>query len=157
MRTVSSLVILTLLTPLCVGCKKGGGAAGGGPQTHEACVQSAVTSLKNAAAAFNGVTDAKSAEQAVTIVQQETQNLRSYRDRLVALGKPSSAQKAKANKHTSDAVGAAQAMTRAVSEINSRIQAKRFAPELANRLTAAVQGLGQAMVDFGEQTKPLGE
>lgn len=121
--------------------------------THEAVVREAVASMRRAAEAMDKAIDTASAEQAVSVVNREAQNLQRLRRRLAELGQPSRNQVARVKQLSPEIFNGAQAVTNGTAAALGRIQAGRFDRDLSIRLATASQDFGQAMVDFSQQAR----
>jgi hypothetical protein len=152
MRWLRSFWIAVLPVALLGGCRKSAQT-----ESHEALVKEAIVSMRNTASSLNNATDATSAEQAVKVVQRETQNLQTLRQRLAGLGKASSSERERVKRHSQDMIAASDALSQAVAAAVGKIQAGRLPPELGRRLAATTHDYGKAMVDYGHQTTPLFE
>lgn len=126
-------------------------------QTHEWLVKEAILSMRKTASSLNGVNDATSAEQAVKVLQDETQNLQSLRQRLTTMDKAAGPERDRVKQHSQDMIDASQKMKQASSTMVGKIKAGQFPRDLAQQLAAASVDYGKAMADFGQQATPLFE
>jgi hypothetical protein len=127
----------------------------GAKRSHERVVVDAIATMRTYAASLNKVNDAASAEQAIPAVQSEAQKLQRLRQELASLGPCSADERARMHRHSDEIVSASQGAHQASAGAIRTIQAGQIPEDVADRVKRAAAGFGQAMVDFGQQLKPL--
>src|SRR6266567_1877765 len=110
MRWIQRFWVVVPAVALLGGCRKS--PPPGQSQTHETLVKEAIVSMQDSASSLNRVTDATSAEQAVKVLQRQTQNLQSLRQRLAELGGASSSERARVKQHSQAVIAASQEIPR---------------------------------------------
>jgi hypothetical protein len=154
MRSLPWLGVVVTLVVVTGGCRKPANQG----EKHETLVKEAIASMGTAADSLDRVKDAASAEEAVTVLNREANNLDSLRERLTRLGKAPPAEKDRFNKQDSQAmIAASRRMTQSASTLIGKIQGGQFTVNLANRLREASDRYGKAMTDFAKAVGPLYE